>query len=109
MATTKKKPAVKKTTVKAKTSAVAHKPAKKKHSSSPSTELRSFAPATESTPFFTFKPSIQTVYWLILGVMVLSLGAWVININARVQNIYNQIDANTSASNFTVPVKKKTP
>lgn len=67
---------------------------------------RSFVPAKETQPFFVFKVTRQTLYWLILAVLVLALGAWVLVLNIRIQNIYDQIDANSNLVN-TIPVKKK--
>ena len=60
--------------------------------------LRSFRPAKPDEPFFTFRITHQTVYWLILAVIVVSLAAWVLSISIKVQNIYDQIDATTRAT-----------
>lgn len=78
------------------------KPTSKKPAKS--AELRSFAPTGEAVPFFTFRPTMQTIYWLILGALVLTLGFWVIHLNTQVQEIYNQIDANSSST--PLPIKK---
>ena len=74
----------------------------------PSTKaVQSFRPTKPEQPFMTMQPSIQTVYWLILAVLVLGLGFWVANISMQVQDLYDQIDAtNQSTSNITTPVKK---
>ena len=67
------------------------KPAAKKAAPAP------VAKATEAkTNFMTFKVTEQTIYWAIIGAMVLALGIWVMTINARVQAIYDQIDALTT-------------
>lgn len=60
--------------------------------------VRSFRPAKLDEPFFTFRITHQTVYWLILAVIVVSLAAWVLSISIKVQNIYDQIDATTRAT-----------
>ena len=60
--------------------------------------VRSFRPAEPDEPFFTFRITHQTVYWLILAVIVVSLAAWVLSISIKVQNIYDQIDATTRAT-----------
>jgi hypothetical protein len=103
MATTKKKPVAKKKTAKAIVSSprrAVKKPAKK-----PS--VQSFKPSGETAPFLTFKPTQQTAYWLILSVMVISLGAWVMYLDMKVQQIYDQIDLNTASLNtIQHPVKK---
>lgn len=61
-----------------------------RHKAAPSP--RSFRPSTSTRPFFTFQFTEQTVYWLILSVIVLLLGLWVIDINNKVQMIYDEID-----------------
>ena len=69
--------------------------------------MRSFAKANAPLPFFTFKFTQQTVYWLILSAFVLLLGVWVIRLNDQVQQIYDQIDKmNTSDDSVIVPAKK---
>lgn len=89
MATAKKTPATKKT--------VAKKPATKKSpvKQAKQAALRSFRPAQSAEPFFTFKITRQTIYWLIISVIVIGLAAWVMQLNARVQAIYDQIDQNS--------------
>lgn len=72
-------------------------------------EMRSFAPAEPTEPFFTFRISHQTFYWLILAVIVLGLGVWVVDINDKVQRIYDQIDQTNSAINsMPQPKSQKT-
>ena len=61
--------------------------------------MRSFAVAEPVEPFFTFRISHQTLYWLVLALFVLGLGLWVININEKVQRIYDQIDQTNAAIN----------
>lgn len=120
MATTTKKPAAKKTAPKAKSAAARPAAAKAKPAAARRTTKktvkktaapRSFQKTGEAVPFLTFKPTVQTVYWLVLGVLVLALGAWVMYLNVKVQDIYDQIDANTNALDTPVmqhPVKKAT-
>jgi hypothetical protein len=59
--------------------------------------MRSFALAHQTEPFFTFRITHQTLYWSILAVMVLALGIWVMNINDKVQRMYDQIDVSNAA------------
>lgn len=77
MATAKKKPTTK-TTRKAKPAA--------------QPQLKSFRVAKPVTPFFHFEFTLQTVYWLILSALVVSLALWVMSLNMRVQELYDQID-----------------
>lgn len=106
MATIKKKPVAKKPAVKA-TASATHRTLKKpikKHTA------QSFKHSSEAMPFMTFRPTQQTAYWLILSVLVLALGAWVMYLNVKVQEIYDQIDMNTTSLDTSVhkPVKKVT-
>ncbi len=63
--------------------------------------------AESKVDFMTFKVTEQTVYWSIIGAMILALGIWVMTINARVQAIYDQIDSLTSEEG-TIYIKAKT-
>lgn len=67
--------------------------------------LRSFRKAEPTGSFMDFKITTQTIYWLIIGFIVLSLGAWVMVISVRVQNIYDQIDMNNAVL-YADPVTK---
>ena len=60
--------------------------------------VQSFRPSRSTEPFFTFKATRQTAYWLILSVIVIGLAAWVLQLNARIQSIYDQIEQNTMNS-----------
>lgn len=65
--------------------------ARKKPTKAKSVPVRSLR-RSASDPFLTFRISQQTLYWLVLSLVVLALGVWVISINVRVQAIYDQID-----------------
>ncbi len=54
--------------------------------------------------FFSFRVTEQTIYWAIVGFMVLALGVWVVTINEKVQYLYDQIDQQNADSLVT---KKK--
>ena len=54
---------------------------------------RSLARSSSDTPFFTFRITQQSIYWLILCLLVLALGVWVITLSVKVQQIYDQVDA----------------
>ncbi len=89
---TQKSP-VKKTTARTKKAAAPRKRATTvRRTTTKSAAMQSFRVAKQSKPFFSLKPDIQTVYWTILAVCVLSLGLWVIDINNKVMRIYDQID-----------------
>lgn len=48
--------------------------------------------AQEKQSFFRFQPTIETVYWLLLLLLVLGLGVWVMQLTVQTQDIYNQIE-----------------
>ncbi len=71
-------------------------------------EMKSFRPAATREPFFTFRITHQTLYWLVLAGIVLGLGLWVTDISIKVQKIYDQIDqTNQETLNIPDPVKKQ--
>lgn len=76
------------------TSKVAHSEFSVPHSGA---KLQSFKLA-KAPSFFSFRVTEQTVYWAILGFMVLALGVWVITINDKVQYLYDQIDQQNADS-----------
>ena len=94
MATTTKKPTRKKAPAKKTTHRKATKAGQKVHS---------FRVTRDYTPFFTFRISHQTFYWLILAAIVVGLAAWVLSISIQVQHIYDQIDA-TNQTMLSAPV-----
>jgi hypothetical protein len=46
----------------------------------------------------------QTIYWLIIGVVVIALAAWVLSIQVQLNDMYDQIDA--SAASGYVPSRQ---
>jgi hypothetical protein len=91
MATPKKKATAKKTTK----ATTARKKAASKHVEP---RYTSFKRADNPKPFVTFQFTQQTVYWLILSIIVLALGVWVITLSVKVQNIYNKFEADEHAA-----------
>jgi hypothetical protein len=79
--------AKKKTTVKSKTvnSAVKKPVAKRTVATKKSkvTKERSFVLSRELTPFLTYKVTKQTMYWLVLLLIILILEVWIIQIQFR--------------------------
>lgn len=67
---------------------------KKKQPAKKQEHYRSFVKARGPKPFVTFRLTQQTVYWIVISFLVLALGTWAMYLTVRVQNIYNQIDAN---------------
>jgi hypothetical protein len=101
----KKKPIVK--------AVAARKPAVRKAPAKRATTVRTRVARKSSTASYkTFKlapgPKFmstavteQTIYWAVLGIVVLAFGAWVLVVNDRIQRIYDQIDAQMSATYTT--------
>ena len=105
--TAPKKAATKKTVKRAPSKPTTKTSVKRVSAKSSSASVQSFKPAPLQEPFFTFRISHQTLYWTILALIVLILGVWVVNINIKVQQIYDQIDATNAASDaMIVPTKK---
>lgn len=65
---------------------------KSKATAKPAPKKQAKKAVVAAPSFFTFKFTYQTVYWLILCTLVLALGVWVIDLNVKVQKIYDQID-----------------
>lgn len=103
MSTTTKKP-VKRTATKK----LAHKRASATSASKTTVHttktpaVKSFHASRPVDPFFTFRISHQTLYWLVLAILVIGLATWVLIISIRVQHIYDEIDT-TSSQNFDLP------
>ncbi len=108
MATTTKKSAAKSTAKKpTMTRKSTNKPAAKKQKI---VAEQSFRPTKDSTPFMTFQFTRQSIYWLILSVLVLALGAWVMYLNVKIQDIYDQVELNTYLhETYTLPEKAPAP
>ncbi len=91
MATAKK--SVKKATVKrapAKSTAKTSVTHKVRKTDAP---VQSFRIARPADPFLTLRVTRQTIYWAALAIIVLALGLWVVDINDRVQRIYDEVDS----------------
>ena len=89
MATAKKAPAKKSTT--AKKAPAKKAPAKKATAKKQKTEYTSFKLSQEKTPFFTFKITDQTVYWLVLSVVVFLLALWVLHLHLELLIVIAEI------------------
>lgn len=62
---------------------------------------RSFKVSKPITPFFTFQLTKQTLYWLVIGGVVLLFGIWLLELQSDIQSIYDSIDAvNADAGNI---------
>ncbi len=53
----------------------------------------------EDQSFMTFRVTRQTVYWLVLGAVVVLFAVWIMKLQADVQSIYDEIDASMQGTN----------
>lgn len=67
---------------------------------------RSFVRSKETQPFMSFRLTHQTVYWLIIGMLVLALGAWIVSLNVRLQGLYDQVQV-LQSENASHIIKQK--
>jgi hypothetical protein len=70
-------------------------------------EMESFKLTRSTTPFLTIAITRQTLYWSIIALAVFILGLWTIHLQNKVNEIYDEIDANQQILNSTPdPVAK---
>lgn len=70
-------------------------------------QVKSFQITKSDVPFMTMKPSIQTLYWVILGIVVVFFTVWILKLQADIQAVYDSIDANENLIIDDVQTKKK--
>lgn len=102
-ATTAKAASAKKSTA---TKTVASKKTAPKKKSAPTAqqqaaELRSFRVSKQTQPFMTFKATRETLYWLVLGVVIILFTVWIMKLQNDISYIYDQIEVSAAASEST--------
>lgn len=95
---TKKKLTTAKTSVKKKPT-TARKATVNKKAAKRSVLTKHIGLQPEETEFMTFRITRQTLYWIVLGVVVIMFTLWLTQLQADIQDLYNQIDATTAESN----------
>lgn len=105
MATTKKAPTKKSSTTQSRAKKA---PAVKKTTAKRPTTVRRATPAAPRASFMTLTPTVETVYWAILGGLVIVLAIWVATLTIQVQNIYNQIEITNAQNSINIVPKKHT-
>ncbi|MGB3024078.1 MAG: hypothetical protein WBB39_04735 [Candidatus Saccharimonadales bacterium] len=96
MATAKKKPAKKPVSNKSRTKS---SPVKR------SSGAKSVAAVSRSDrAFMETRFTEQTLYWLIIGVAVVALAAWVLSIQVQMNDMYDKLDVQNSET--VLPAKK---
>lgn len=91
----------------AKAVASKHKTVKKKASAKKHVvpKQTSFGLAAEERPFFEFRITQQTFYWLVLGAVSIVFAIWIVTLDARIQKLYDEIDVTT----LNQPIQPKQP
>lgn len=92
-----KKTSTKKSTTK---KAPARKAALRKGSAK-SSSSRMIALTPESGEFMTFRLTRQTVYWMVLGTVVVLFSIWILRLQSDVQSIYDKIEATQADAEST--------
>lgn len=77
-----------------------------KKKTTPVNNIRSFRRSPEEPPFFQFRITQQSVYWLILCLLVLGLGVWVVTLSVKVQSLYDQIETSSVQTETPSSVKE---
>jgi len=64
-----------------------------------------FALQTEERPFMSFQPTVQSLYWIILGIVVIAFTVWIMKLQSDIQAIYDNIDMNSDTTLITPTTK----
>jgi len=104
MAATKKKATNK---PQARKKVVAKKTTTKRPVAKKSTSHAAHAHVSAQKAFMKPRFSEQTLYWLIIGLAVLALAAWVLSLQIKTNNMYD--DINTTSDGTVIKTKKTTP
>ncbi len=88
-----------------KKSAATKKPVAKKAPAKKSVTKRpgSKAAQVHKGPFMQAKFTEQTIYWLIIGVAVIALAAWVLSLQVQLNEMYDAIE--TTPSSIVMPTE----
>lgn len=73
-----------------------------------STKKRSTATkqASARSNFFEVRLTEQSLYWTIFGIASIAFALWLYSLDARVRDLYDQVDASTNSMNY--PSKQTT-
>jgi type VI protein secretion system component VasF len=72
---------------------------RKRKSTSKRPGIRRYVSLQQSNDdFMSVRFTTQTLYWLVLGVVVVLFTLWLMHLQASIQEIYDQIDANTASN-----------
>ena len=68
---------------------------------------KSVKKSTSEPAFFEMKFTDQTVYWLIFGAVAIIFAIWLYSLDAKVRDLYDQVDTNTYNTQTVPDVKPK--
>lgn len=94
---------------KTKQTATAKKATKKpKVAAKSSTKKRVASSSAAAQPFMQVRITDQTLYWLIFGTVSILFAMWVYSLDAKVRDLYDQIDINSANEPVMVQPKHET-
>ncbi len=67
---------------------------------------RSFRRTARSSQFMDTRFTEQSAYWLIIGAAVIGLAIWLLSVQVKLNDMYDQIDASVRSSAVQVFPKK---
>jgi hypothetical protein len=108
MATAKKSPVSKKKPASV-TKKAPSRQVKARVSTKTAKSVRSLRPTENTTPFMQTRFTVQSLYWVILGAVVIAFGLWLASLQMEINKIYDQIDRNQAQSQLLdakKPVKR---
>lgn len=73
------------------------KTAKKKPVAKKATAKKTVA-TVHHRPFMQAKFTEQTIYWIVIGVAVVALAAWVLSLQVQLNEMYDRIELETTVS-----------
>lgn len=92
---------------KAKTTTATKMAAKKPAAAKRPAAKKTVKSAAKQPGFFEAKFTEQSVYWLIFGAVAILFAIWIYQLDSKVRDLYDQVDANNSALQTTPIIKEK--
>ncbi len=94
---------------------VAKRPVAKKAASRPratavrvskAARMQSFKLAPQERPFMSMTPTVQTLYWTVIGIIAIVFTTWIMTLQAQIHSIYDSIDVNNANNSVVMPHKE---
>jgi hypothetical protein len=58
-------------------------------------QMQSFKLSPDVRPFVTLTPTVQTLYWTVIGILAIIFTTWLMSLQAQIHNIYDNVDTST--------------